>query len=852
MYLHRSTKHLSTTVFRCMATLTATALAAGSVACSEEDEPLPRSLVAVVAASTDVCPNGGQTVLAGTDDNGNGTLETAEVDSQQSVCAGAPGATGDQGVPGTDALVRTTDEPAGMNCLDGGVRVDAGIDADGSGTLESGEIAATAYACDGADGAAGVSSAVRTSTNTGGQCEVGGVRVQYGLDFDGDGVLSDAEVRTTDDVCNAEAGFEALVVTSAEPAGINCSIGGTRIESGIDQDRSGVLESAEVEDTTYVCDPIQTIARLVETSTTVCPNGGSRIETGADLDRDGLLSDPEVLDSAVVCAGAGNASRPLATITVEAVGVNCADGGIRIDSGFDTSNDGTLQPDEIDSTTYACSGFDGFDGSGGNASRVAAEPPGSNCAEGGVRVQTGPDTNENGMLDDGEVANTSYACNSQGNATLAAVSEEPAGENCTDGGRRIDIGRDLDRDDELDVDEIASTNFVCDTPSSDVPFAITTQAIPTALQGIAFSTTIDAFGGTNGSYTWQVSAGTLPAGLTLEPSGTPSTTLSGTATSTGTFTFTIKVTDFFGASAERDFAFTVDVPPCSPGSNGMVGSTITRVPSSISVTTEYYVAADGNPSGFVYVGGTSAIERIPKAGGTVEDIEALAGLGTGNLGYEMLIDGNDIYTIDNTTSGTDGRVFLISRDGGATFNNPPVDAVSFPTAPADDFRAVEVYDGRIYLMTHEGTSAPTEVWSFPSGAPTPATARLEVAFSDRGFCSGLAVDDAYFYAACGTSDELVRVDRLTGDSELLTADFDLSTTNNSMYGVDLDGDGSTDILYVHGWTENGFFVCDPGGVVFVGEHWSFGTSTSNYGMGFDRSTRLFAFDDGTDDVIIIE
>ena len=42
---------------------------------------------------------------------------------------------------------------------------------------------------------------------------------------------------------------------------------------------------------------------------------------------------------------------------------------------------------------------------------VLDEPPGVNCAEGGIRIETGPDTNQNGMLDPNEVTDTFFICN---------------------------------------------------------------------------------------------------------------------------------------------------------------------------------------------------------------------------------------------------------------------------------------------------------------------------------------------------------------------------------------------------------------------------------------------------------
>jgi hypothetical protein len=47
---------------------------------------------------------------------------------------------------------------------------------------------------------------------------------------------------------------DELVVTSPEPAGVNCAAGGTRVDIGADADGDGELAAAEVEATNYKCD----------------------------------------------------------------------------------------------------------------------------------------------------------------------------------------------------------------------------------------------------------------------------------------------------------------------------------------------------------------------------------------------------------------------------------------------------------------------------------------------------------------------------------------------------------------------------------------------------------------------
>jgi hypothetical protein len=68
--------------------------------------------------------------------------------------AGAVGAQGSPGVAGTNglnALIKTTAEPAGANCTNGGTKIETGLDANGNGVLEIGEVDAsqTQYVCNG-------------------------------------------------------------------------------------------------------------------------------------------------------------------------------------------------------------------------------------------------------------------------------------------------------------------------------------------------------------------------------------------------------------------------------------------------------------------------------------------------------------------------------------------------------------------------------------------------------------------------------------------------------------------------------------------------------------------------------
>jgi hypothetical protein len=59
------------------------------------------------------------------------------------------------GADGTSDLVSVTDEPAGVNCANGGVRIDSGPDTNANGAIDSSEITTTKYVCSGKDGSSG-------------------------------------------------------------------------------------------------------------------------------------------------------------------------------------------------------------------------------------------------------------------------------------------------------------------------------------------------------------------------------------------------------------------------------------------------------------------------------------------------------------------------------------------------------------------------------------------------------------------------------------------------------------------------------------------------------------------------
>ncbi len=307
--------------------------------------------------------------------------------------------------------------------------------------------------------------------------------------------------------------------------------------------------------------------------------------------------------------------------------------------------------------------------------------------------------------------------------------------------------------------------------------------------------------------------------------------------------------------AQPTWAFDVVVPPCSPGQNGMIGSNVTTIPTGITTSfTEYYMAVDEQAGGYVYIGGYINLFRVPKAGGTPQDLYVDAGLTSSQLGYTMLVDGLNVYTVESKSSGSSGQIFRITNDGGSTWN--PTDFGDFLGSPSDYLESSVSYGGKIYLATNEYTvGTDTEIWSMDAAPSTlPTTASVATKVKDERYCSGLAMDNTYYYMACADLDRLIRVNRTTGVVTLLTDAWDLSTLHNDVVADDTNNDGKADYLYFKAGTGEVYFVCDPAGATPYSDVLTgYSSATSTYGLAIDHTAnKLWAYDDLAKNFIVIQ
>lgn len=145
--------------------------------------------------------------------------------------------------------------------------------------------------------------------------------------------------------------------------------------------------------------------------------------------------------------------------------------------------------------------------------------------------------------------------------------------------------------------------------------AITTESLPQATTGVAYSQTLAASGGTP-PYSWSLVAGALPPGLSLNQQGA----VTGTPASAGSFAFTVRVTDAAAAVAEKIFTLLVrdalTITNASPLASGNFGAfyTLTFEASGGVGPYQWRIASGLLPEG-VSLTPTGALSGTPRLGG---------------------------------------------------------------------------------------------------------------------------------------------------------------------------------------------------------------------------------------------
>lgn len=196
---------------------------------------------------------------------------------------------------------------------------------------------------------------------------------------------------------------------------------------------------------------------------------------------------------------------------------------------------------------------------------------------------------------------------------------------------------------------------------------ILSTSLPNAIVNNPYTTTLKAVAG-DGSYTWVVTAGALPVGLTIAFS---TGVISGTPTAIGTSTFTARVTDGRGNTGSADLAIRVlaGFPPLDVATQSLPNATV-GVPYSQTVAG---TGGDGSYTWSLNTGSLPPALSTLTIGGT-----------TGTLGFTPPTGGVHPFTVQMTSG--DGqnanRPFTLTIDD--PLNDFPVAAILAPRQFSDE------------------------------------------------------------------------------------------------------------------------------------------------------------------------
>lgn len=259
-----------------------------------------------------------------------------------------------------------------------------------------------------------------------GYCPAGGVMILLGEDADSSEHLEGNEVTSTTHVCNGKDGCDLIVSSLGNPAPSSQCAGnnyGILITNGLDCDFDGTIDEGETE-------------------LTLCY--GNKGTSGSVSLEVGELTN-----------GKNGESGKASELVVSEDEDHCKEGGTKIEIRFDANENDTFEESEV-SVYYVCNGESPQGSQGEQGKQGIAGTDGKDGAD-GAKGERG----DKGEQGDQGVAGEKGETGADGFDSLVSVVDEPAGDNCGNGGKKFMSGLDKDRNGVLDESEVRNSYYIC-------------------------------------------------------------------------------------------------------------------------------------------------------------------------------------------------------------------------------------------------------------------------------------------------------------------------------------------------------------------------------------------------------
>jgi len=467
---------------------------------------------------------------------------------------------------------------------------------------------------------------------------------------------------------------------------------------------------------------------------------------------------------------------------------SCITGGSTFEIGSDSNSDGVLDASEVGITVDICNGSqgpegpagaDGDDGADALNALVSSSPEasGNNCANGGTRIDVGVDDNADGVLDATEIDQTQYVCNggSSNNTMLTSISSPLSNMGCDAGGRTVSYG--------LDNGDGAGTyaNGVLEPGEVDASTTLCSRYSTVLFRDINT-------GSGNGYFESMFGQNNVPTrsliavGNTLFMAANDGTNGLELWKSDGTASGTVMVKDIntgTGDGITTAFAF---------------GPIMTAFG-----TTLYFVANDGTNGDELWksdgtANGTMMVKDIDNGSGSSDPYSLTA---VGNTLFFQASDGTNGYELWKSDGTTNGTMMVKDINNGSSSSDP-----SYLTA----------FGNTLYFRANDGTNG-TELWK--SDGTATGTVLTDINNGSGGsypFQFTVIGNTLYFTADDGTNGgELWKSDG-TANGTMMVKDiyngfyssnaYELTALGNTLYFSASDGTNGSELWKSDG-TANG-------------------------------------------------